>query len=238
MLQQLRPLISRYAELSSRERAMLGVAALALVYFVLDSMLVTPQLTDQANLASKESSQKAERSAMLAALNKQTMQANEALEQARVERDALQVTVNKGELLMRRAERSTDVAPLLRRMVQTTPGLQLIALRTSPSAVFFQPQAAVPPAAPPDKETGNAAKPPEAVAPPVNLPTLHSKAVEATVQGNYLDLLTYLRLLREYPGALYWDSATVTVNNHPQASLRLMMNVLTTRPDTPNGTPR
>ncbi len=217
---------------------MLGVAALAVVYFVLDALLVTPQLTLRADLAAKSSSQQAERSAMLAALSKQTLQANEALEQARAERDALQATVHQGEQLMRKAELSTDVAPLLRRMVQTTSGLQLIALRTSPSAVFFQPQAAATPPAGAAADTGKSTQPPVAAAPPVKLPTLHSKAVEATVQGNYLDLLSYLRLLREYPGALYWDSATVTVNKHPQASLRLVLNMLSTRPDTPTGAAR
>lgn len=236
MLNQLRPLIARYAELSSRERAMLGVAALAAIYFVFDSLLVTPQLAQQKELKSKESNQQIERTAMVAALSNKNTQASEALAQAQAERDKLQATVTKGEQLVAKAQRSTDVAPLLRRLVQTTPGLQLIGLRTSPSSVFNQPQAATPPAA---NSAGNdkPPQPPVAVAPPIQLPTLHSKAVEASLQGNYLTLLTYLRQLREYPGALYWDTATVTVSAHPQASLRLVMNMLTTQPDMPSKGP-
>jgi len=65
----------------------------------------------------------------------------------------------------------------------------------------------------------------------VELPTLYVKSVEASVNGNYLDLLGYLQALESHPQTLYWDAASVTVGAYPAANLRLVLKVLTTSPD-------
>jgi hypothetical protein len=234
MLSSLQPLIARYLDLSARERVMLGLAAVAIGYFAVDMLLVTPQLEREKTLANQRSTQDAERAAMLALLSSRADTADDVLAQAQRERDSLQATVTEGERVIQMAQRSTDVSPLLRRMVETTPGLRLGALRTAPSSLFYQ----APPPAPAAAKPGDAAPPPPAPAPAVDVPALHVKAVEASVQGNYLDLLGYLRKLGEHPQPLYWDTATISVGNYPDASLRLGLNLLTTQPDKPTPTAR
>lgn len=238
MLQSLRPLIARYQELSLRERVMLGAATVAVGYFAVDMLLVTPQLERQKKLAAQERTQQAEHTALVAMLSARTQSADGVLSAAQSERDALQATVTEGERLVNGARNNTDVAPLLRSMVQVSPSLRLTALRSAPTAPFFQAPAPAParPASVADKSRMPASA--ASAAPGVELPVLHVKAVEATVQGNYLDLLTYLRRLKEHDPLLFWDSATVTVGTYPDASLRLVLNLLTTQPDNPKVAPR
>jgi MSHA biogenesis protein MshJ len=211
---------------------MLGLAAVAIGYFAVDMLLVTPQLEQEKNLATQRRTQDTERAAMVALLSSRAATADNVLAQAQRERDSLQATVTEGERVIQIAQRNTDVAPLLRRMVETTPGLRLGALRTAASSLFYQ----VPPPAPATAKPGDAA--PAPATPAVDVPPLHVKAVEATVQGNYLDLLSYLRKLGEHPQPLYWDTATISVGNYPDASLRLGLNLLTTQPDKPTPTAR
>lgn len=244
MLQSLRPLIARYQELSLRERVMLGVATVAVGYFSVDMLLVTPQLERQKKQAVQERAQEAEHTAMVAILSARSTTAKDVLGTAQSERDALQATVSEGERLVDAARRNTDVAPLLRSMAQASPNLRLTALRSAPTAPFYQ--APVPPPAPArPASAADQSRPPAAAAsaaasaaPAVTLPALHVKAVEATVQGNYLDLLSYLRRLREHTHPLFWDSAIVTVGTYPDASLRVVLNLLTTQPDHPKASPR
>lgn len=227
MLESLRTLIIRYQELSVRERVMLGAAIVAVGYFAVDMLLVTPQLEQRKALAAKARTLQAENDAMRAMLNTRSTAAADVLLAARSERDKLQASVSEGERLVNAARQHADAAPLLRSMVQATPGLRLAALRTSPGVLAFQAPA---PARPASAASASKAAPVPAVA-AVDIPPLYVKAVDATVQGNYMDLLAWLRRVKEYPQPLFWDSATVTVGNYPEASLRLVVNLLTTEPD-------
>jgi hypothetical protein len=222
-------LLIRYQQLSTRERLMLGVAAFAMVYFLLDLLLVTPQLEKRSALATQAEQQRIEQEALVLVLKNQTTAQDNALLRARDERDALAVTVAQGEQLLSDARGRPQVGPLLRRLVSDSPGLFLTGLRTLPSTVFFQPKS---PASPPPAASGTPAELPPA--PQLDIPALHVKTVETSIQGNYLDLLRYMSMLRDHPQRLYWDSASITVSSYPQASLRLVQKMLTTEADNPS----
>ncbi|WP_395012144.1 hypothetical protein [Undibacterium sp.] len=63
----------------------------------------------------------------------------------------------------------------------------------------------------------------------VNAPDAHSiykHEVELVLQGNYLDVLTYMRELEAMPERVYWNRASLSVLEYPKASLRLNLFTL------------
>ena len=63
----------------------------------------------------------------------------------------------------------------------------------------------------------------------VNTPDAHSiykHEVELVLQGNYLDMLTYMRELEAMPEQVYWSRASLSVLEYPKASLRLNLFTL------------
>jgi len=233
-------LVVRYQALSSRERLLLAVATLVVSYFAVEWLLLTPQLEQRAALAARAQDRQVERNALQTVLQTAAPGARLPRSSAQTQHDALQATVRQGEELVREARNPQALAPLLRTLVATTPGLQLTALRSAPATLFYQPPTATPPAGAqaPNPASGTATLPstPAPAPPAVDLPTLYVKTLDVSVTGNYLDLLRYLQALQDAPHTLYWDSASVAVGAYPAASMQLVLKVLTTEPDTP-GTP-
>jgi MSHA biogenesis protein MshJ len=228
-------LVARYKDLSGRERLLLGLAVVAVSYFAIDAWLLTPQLERRDAIAARAKDRQLERSTLLALLagpstntqtNTSTNPSNEPDPRA-----ALLDTVNQGKRLVLEAGQQEAVGPLLRKLVASAPGLELTALRTSAATVFYQtpPPAKTTPSTTTTTVTTTAAA--DAPVARVELPTLYVKSVEASVNGNYLDLLGYLQALESHPQTLYWDAASVTVGAYPAANLRLVLKVLTTSPD-------
>jgi MSHA biogenesis protein MshJ len=231
----LQALVARYKDLSGRERLLLGLAVVAVSYFAIDAWLLTPQLERRDAIAARAKDRQLERSTLLALLagpstntqtNTSTNPSNEPDPRA-----ALLDTVNQGKRLALEAGQQEAVGPLLRKLVASAPGLELTALRTSAATVFYQtpPPAKTTPSTTTTTVTTTAAA--DAPVARVELPTLYVKSVEASVNGNYLDLLGYLQALESHPQTLYWDAASVTVGAYPAANLRLVLKVLTTSPD-------
>ena len=235
----LQALVARYKDLSGRERLLLGLAVVAVSYFAIDAWLLAPQLERRDAIAARAQDRQLERSTLLVLLagpstntltNTSTNPSNEPDPRA-----ALLDTVNQGKRLVLEAGQQEAVGPLLRKLVASAPGLELTALRTSAATVFYQtpPPAKTTPSTTTTTTTTTATTTAAADAPVarVELPTLYVKSVEASVNGNYLDLLGYLQALESHPQTLYWDAASVTVGAYPAANLRLVLKVLTTSPD-------
>jgi MSHA biogenesis protein MshJ len=231
----LQALVARYKDLSGRERLLLGLAVVAVSYFAIDAWLLAPQMERRDAIAARAQDRQLERSTLLALLagpstntltTTSTNPSNEPDPRA-----ALLDTVNQGKRLVLEAGQQEAVGPLLRKLVASAPGLELTALRTSAATVFYQtpPPAKTTPSTTTTTVTTTAAA--DAPVARVELPTLYVKSVEASVNGNYLDLLGYLQALESHPQTLYWDAASVTVGAYPAANLRLVLKVLTTSPD-------
>ncbi len=221
-------LIARYKDLSSRERLLLAIAALAVSYFAIEWALLTPQLERRAELMARSQERQVERQALQRVLSSSSLDTGPPRSSAQSQQDALQDTANQGERLVSVARTTHTVGPLLRAMVSSTPGLELTSLRSAPATVFYQAPAPDKPSA-----TGPAAQEQLPQAPAADIPTLYTKTVEVSVNGNFLDLLNYLRALKGTSQAIYWDSVSIAVTAHPTASMKLVLKVLTTTPDTP-----
>ena len=55
---------------------------------------------------------------------------------------------------------------------------------------------------------------------------IYKHEVEIVLQGNYLDMLNYMRELESLPEQVYWNKAKLTVIEYPKASLTLQLFTL------------
>ena len=56
--------------------------------------------------------------------------------------------------------------------------------------------------------------------------SIYKHEVEIVLQGNYLDMLAYLRELESLPEQVYWSSAQMNVDTYPKATLTLNLFTL------------
>lgn len=56
--------------------------------------------------------------------------------------------------------------------------------------------------------------------------SIYKHEVELTLQGNYLDMLAYMRELEALPERVYWSRSSLQVLEYPKASLRLNLFTL------------
>ncbi len=215
----------QFAGKSPRERLLMLVAALALVYVIADVSALTPLQRQIRQSQVQTDAQQAD----IAALNREiaTLSAQLAGQNAAdkaLQLQELQRIIAEADALLSEDDGgSLRLSALLGTLLRTTPGLKLVSLKTLPVVPLLPrgPQAkdgtALKPAVP---VTGKAEAPEP---PPV---AVHQHGVEIVIQGNFLALLPYMDKLRRYPKRLFWTSASLDVIRHPEAQLRLSITTL------------
>lgn len=220
-------IIQRYDNKRLRERVLSLTAACCLIFFIIDTLVLTPQTkhfknwTDQLASQQQESEKIAEQITRLSALLARTAS---PAEQARL--DALVGLIAQADALLAEDDGgSLNLPALLKTMLQTTPGLQLMSLRTLPVLPLVpmvpaqSDKAALKPSPPIFSGKDNADRDP----PPTEV---HQHGVEILIKGNYLALLPYMDALHRYPKRLFWTDAKLEVTAYPQALLRLTISTL------------
>ena len=206
-------------------------AACCLIFFIIDTLVLTPQTkhfknwTDQLASQQQESEKIDEQITRLSALLARTAS---PAEQARL--DALVGLIAQADALLAEYDGgSLNLPALLKTMLQTTPGLQLMSLRTLPVLPMVpapSDKAALKPSPPIFSGKDNADRDP----PPTEV---HQHGVEILIKGNYLALLPYMDALHRYPKRLFWTDAKLEVTAYPQALLRLTISTLSEQKVTP-----
>ena len=195
--------------LTLRERSIVFVAAAGLVIFAVFFFFLNPTYAKQkATLATM--SQQRDTLASVEAEIAQTMLAH-TLDPDAADRVRLQQVKNEAQALssalmamqqgMVPPERMTG---LLEQILRAHRSLRLTSLRTLPDEV---PAVTTP-------------KPGEAAAPPQ---LLHRHGVELVLQGSYPDMVAYMAALEGMQGQIFWGSATMKVDTHPNATLTLVV---------------
>lgn len=208
-----------------RERVLMLFASLALTFFVIDTFLVTPQTKRFKQLTSKMEGlyDDTEKTALLiASLTAELAQHSDVNKKAELEKLISQIAETDA-LLSEEDGNSLKLSALLSSLMETTPGVQLMSLKTLPVLPLL-------PRAPLDADGKPANKPgpPMIVgtvqeAPPA---TVYQHGVEITIKGNYLALLPYLEKIKRYPKRLFWLEAKLEVAKYPNAVLRLTLHTL------------
>ncbi len=221
----LQPLCTSFDARTARERLLMIAAVGALLYFATDAMLLRPQQQQLRQFTTQADTKQAELqrvNAQVAELSAKLAKNNDAVRQA--ELDELKRIIAEADALLSEDDGSSlRLSALLESMLRTTPGLQLMSLKTLPVSPLLPrtgPKAAdgsdLKPSPP---MTGSAKAAPEP--PPV---AVYQHAVEIVIQGNYLALLPYMEKLRRYPKRLFWTSASLEVVKHPDSRLHLTLS--------------
>lgn len=209
-----------------RERLLMLLASVALVFFMIDSLLVTPQtkrfrqLTEK-TVSLREDTDKAEQ--QISALSARLALNSDVNKKAELDKLINQIATTDA-LLSEADGNPLNLSALLSSLLETTPGLQLMALRTLPVLPLL-PRAAL------DENGKPVLKPAPpmiagAAAEPEQATTIYQHGVEITIKGNYLALLPYLEKIKNYPKRLFWIEAKLEVAKYPNAILRLNLQTL------------
>ena len=200
-------LSTRIDALSLRERGILLLVSLLVVYLFADQLFVVPTLQGiaQRNAEIAELQTKLTALQTRANLLNQTGQDPIALRQARIaEFEALVAAQNaEFETQLGRLVRPQQAAPLLREILQQQPSLRLRSLDTAPGAPLLSSERSA---------------------------RVIRYDVELRVEGGYLAALDYLRRLEQLPWTLFWDALELQAQEHPTNEVRLSLYTLGQRP--------
>lgn len=200
---------SRIDSMTLRERSMVFVTAAGTIIFLVFFLYLNPTYAKQKALLVTMSQQRD----MIAGVETeiaQTMLAHtvdpDAADRARLlriqgEAQQLSSALMAMQQGMVPPERMTG---LLERITRAHRSLRLTSLRTLPDE---QPAAV-------------ALKPGETVAPPQ---LLHRHGVELVLAGSYPDMVAYMAALESMQGQIFWGSAVMKVDAHPNATLTLVV---------------
>lgn len=232
IIDALKPWMARFDRLSLRDRAGLVTATAAVMYFVLSFVLVGPDEARSIALKKRIEAQKAE----LVAVRKDITELSVLLDRdpnapQQAQLDGLKRTIAEADALLEQLDGAAPRAAgaVLREVLGTTPGIELVTLKTLPVTLAFQSKPAAAAPAKPAPAAKDAAPKPEIVARPPR--SIYRHGIEISIKGNYLALLPYLQKLQNYPGRLNWGDVSLDVQSYPVAVLKLTVYTLSGQPN-------
>lgn len=216
-----------------RERVLMLFATVALVFFLIDTLLVTPQGKRFRQLSAQMESLQADTEKsrhQVDALSAELAQHSDVNKKAELDK-LIRLIAETDVLLSEDDGQSLKLSALLKSLLDTTPGLQLMTLKTLPVLPLL-------PRAPVDEDGKPLIKPAPPIiagsAPPAApLAVIHQHGVEIVIKGNYLALLPYLKKIKRYPKRLFWLEVKLEVGKYPDAILRLTLQTLSEKKVTP-----
>ncbi len=223
--QRLQQLAARVDALSLRERALVFAAAVAVVGFAGQQLVLAPIYRQQDALQEQIDQQRNNMTGIDAEIAaKVTAYQNDpdAAARARLEsvkRESAQLADSL--LAMQHGLVPPErMAPLVDAILRANGRLQLVSMRTLPVETISGRAAA---AAAPDAAATPAAVPADAAKAP---DMLYRHGVEVTVRGNYLDMVNYMSALEAMPTRLFWGKAQLEVEEYPASRLTLTLYTL------------
>lgn len=226
--QRLTQLAARVDALSLRERALVFAAAVAVVGFAGQQLVLAPIYRQQDELQEQIDQQRnnmmgidAEIAAKVTAYQNDPDAASRTrLESVKRESAQLADSLLAMEHGLVPPER---MAPLVDAILRANGRLQLVSMRTLPvetisgRAATAGAAGAAPPATPAPASAAEAGKTPD---------MLYRHGVEVTVRGNYLDMVNYMSALEAMPTRLFWGKAQLDVEEYPASRLTLTLYTL------------
>lgn len=202
--------------LSLRERSVLFAGALLALALVGKLFLFDPQYARQQKLRDQIRADTAKSAAMYAEIEQHLQ--HRGTDADAVKRGILvglqgQSQTLRGDLsdINAMLVKPDDMASLLADILTRNNRLRLVSFATLPSSSLL--------AGPSDKDGPATAGAGEAG-------DIYKHGVDIVVQGNYLDMVTYLAALEAMPSRLFWAKAVMHVDTYPEATLSLTLYTL------------
>ena len=217
---------NRIDALSLRERSMVFLVA-ALVLVTLFSTVVIDPLAAREKVLSQQMKQDRQQVAALQTEIQARVNAHRVDPDAASRSRLQQLQRESGEIREQlKGMQNGQVAPeqmtaMLQDLLRRDSGLQLRSLRTLPVTVLNEAVTA-------QVASGAAASQPGKDGVEQTLPrnAVYKHGVQLVVQGGYLDLMRYLSDIEGMPWEIFWEKASLEVNNHPSATLTLTLFTL------------
>ena len=205
---QLANLALRIDALSLRERGILLAVILIVLYAIADRMLLAPTLQriDQRRVEITEIQSRLTTLQARAVLMQQNGQDPLAQRRARVSELETRLAAQDAqfEAQLGKLVRPEQAAPLLRDVLEASPGLRLLGLESAAGAPLLADSA----------QRGRIVR----------------YELEVRVEGGYLAALDYLQRLEQLPWRLFWDGLELHVQEHPRSTTQLTVYTLGQRP--------
>ncbi len=221
MKARLLALAARVDAMAVRERALLFAAAVAVLVFLMNALVLDPINREHKSLRNRIAEQENQANGIATVIV-------DKVEAYKVDPDA--ATRTRLAAVKAETERLNEelramqhglvaperMVPLLEALLRANPGLRVVSMRTLDvqpvgGAVNAQAGAA----------SGAAPAAPEK---PVDL--LYRHGVELTLRGSYLDLVDYMTSLEAMPAQLFWGKAELQVEEYPVVRLSLTLHTL------------
>lgn len=222
MIELLRVYFKKYTDrvdnLSLRERGIVFVAVIAVLYGVAANLLFPPLTAEQnkltKQLAAKRQQIQAFEVQIQAALAKSAHDPDAANRAKLAELEAhLKVLDQSLVTVTNRLVPPQEMARMVEQMLVRNRHLTLARIESLAAEPLQQPLAAV---AGKTAATGGGL-------------TVYRHGMRIELRGNYLDILTYLRELENLPWKLFWGQATLQVEQYPVSRLTLRVYTLSTQ---------
>jgi len=228
---QVRQLRTRIDALSVRERAMVGLAACALLAFVGNAVVLAPMHQNQEALRAQIAQQRS----AIAGIDGEITTRVQAFQvdpdaAARARLNALRQEVGQlGEQLLAIEHglvAPERMGPLVDGILRANGRLRLVSMRTLPVEPLAGPEAASTAATTAPAAPAVTAAPAASAGSGAAVPLLYRHGVQITVRGNYLDMVDYMGALDAMPTRLFWGRAQLDVEEYPAARLTLTLHTL------------
>jgi MSHA biogenesis protein MshJ len=211
MKEQLFALLARFDARPVRERWILAIGLVALVYFIGDSLFVSaPLLRGRAEsaLATQREAEQKSLEAQLVSIRAELAESGEQRNRLRQDLLAQRSTLDDKLKALDGTLVTPQAAPaLLEHLMGRRKGLQMLGLRTlAPTPVLDHPQLE-------GQKNDNGMN-------------VYRHGIEIRLAGNYLDLLAYLSDLEAAPERLLWEGARLNVDTYPRSILTLRVYTL------------
>jgi MSHA biogenesis protein MshJ len=229
MKKQFHSLLQRIDALSERERGILFVLCSIGVLLLGFTFWLEPQMKLRKNLLTQHQANQTQ----ITLLQEEIQQRSAVLSRdpdielrAKIEEAKVRLLAMDQDLLslQKNLVPAEKIDLLLARILKRNKSLQLISLKSLPVVNLV--------AAMDVKDTVTT----QAEALPSTMPSntvsiqnehsIYKHEVELTLQGNYLDMLAYMRELEALPERVYWSRSSLQVLEYPKASLRLNLFTL------------
>ena len=204
---------SKFEALNPRERWMVACALLAVVYAVINMLLLSPVLERQKTLTSELEANQSQIQGLnqqISEFSRQPVIDPDAQNKQRIAelQSRLQLLETRLNHLQTTLINPDKMPELLRSLLKKNGNLKLIELKTLPVKGLLESSA---------ENTEQAAK--------QDVPVFRH-GVEITIEGRYLDLLEYVTELEKMPWHVLWSKAGLNAEHYPDSQLTLTMYTL------------
>lgn len=209
---------AKLAALNTRERWMVFFAGLALVYAVLNGVLVGPIQSQQQhvqNEIAQSSAQLADLTQQIASLSAHPVVSADEENTQKIAQMNIKIHAQQTELS---AFQDTLVSPaqmpaLLKELIERHAGLRLIDMKTLAPENFLNAQS-------------TAATATESASAPNGQPLIYRHAITMTLAGNYMALMRYAQALQSMSSQVLWEKAVMVTKAYPENELTITVYTL------------